>query len=135
MTEYDGQILIDGVDCKEVLEFNLQRETCGIFYLSILFCSNQIGLHELRKKISIIPQEPVLFTGTVRSNLDPTDSKRHSDAQLWDALREAQLEKVIKELEGGLDAKIIGQLEAFLLGSLDRKILIGFRSVLLISRL
>lgn len=67
--------------------------------------------------------------------MDPTDSKRHSDAQLWDALREAQLEKVIKELEGGLDAKIIGRLEAFLLGSLDRKILIGLRSVLLISRL
>ena len=57
----------------------------------------------------------MLFSGTVRSNLDPTDSKQHTDADLWGALREAQLEKVIKELEGGLDAKIVGRLNLILI--------------------
>lgn len=92
MNEYEGDILIDGINAKE------------------------IGLHELRKKISIIPQEPVLFTGTVRSNLDPTSSNEYSDSELWEALREAQLEKVIKDLDGGLDAKIVDSGSCFSIG-------------------
>ena len=58
----------------------------------------------------------MLFSGSVRSNLDPTDSKQYSDAELWGALREAQLEKVVKELEGGLDAKIIEGGSCFSIG-------------------
>ncbi|KAK5646963.1 hypothetical protein RI129_005427 [Pyrocoelia pectoralis] len=65
LTNTKGSILIDEIDIKE------------------------IGLSQLRSKISIIPQEPVLFSGTMRKNLDPFGE--HSDEMLWKALEDVEL--------------------------------------------
>ncbi|KAF9906785.1 hypothetical protein EC991_000298 [Linnemannia zychae] len=60
-----GRIVIDGIDIS------------------------QIGVHDLRSNLTIIPQDPVLFVGTVRSNLDPFHE--HDDAALWAALKRVHL--------------------------------------------
>ncbi|XP_060815467.1 probable multidrug resistance-associated protein lethal(2)03659 isoform X2 [Bombus pascuorum] len=59
---------------------------------------NEIGLHDLRSKISIIPQEPFLYSGSMRSNLDPFDN--YTDDVLWQALEEVELKEM------GLDSHI-----------------------------
>lgn len=60
-----------------------------------------VGLELLRSRITIIPQDPTLFSGSLRANLDPF--ARHSDAELWQALQLAQLDRYVGEQPGKLD--------------------------------
>lgn len=77
----EGKIMIDGLDVT------------------------QIGLHDLRAHLSIIPQDPTMFEGTVRTNLDPLEE--HTEAELWEALEKSQLEHIVQARDQKLDAIVM----------------------------
>lgn len=74
---FDGCIRIDGIDIK------------------------LLGLYDIRSRIAIIPQDPLIFTGTVRTNLDPFG--HYTDHELWRALEQARLKDTVIALPEGLD--------------------------------
>uniref|UniRef100_A0A671XZE9 ATP-binding cassette, sub-family C (CFTR/MRP), member 9 n=1 Tax=Sparus aurata TaxID=8175 RepID=A0A671XZE9_SPAAU len=87
---FEGKIVIDGIDiCK-------------------------LPLQTLRSRLSIILQDPVLFSGSIRFNLDP--ERTCTDDRLWEALEIAQLKNMVKALPGGLDAVVTEGGENFSVG-------------------
>ncbi|XP_034536168.1 multidrug resistance-associated protein 9-like [Notolabrus celidotus] len=95
----EGSILIDGVDITSV------------------------RLSNLRAKLSIIPQDPVLFTGTVRYNLDPLNS--YSDEEIWAALEKTYMKDTISSLEKNLQAELTDN---------GGKLSVGQRQLMCLSR-
>lgn len=82
--------------------FNLYRLE-GSIIIDDVNASN-MPLDILRSKISIIPQEPVLFSGTMRKNLDPFEE--YNDDVLWGALEQVKLKNIIGETTTGLNAVV-----------------------------
>ncbi|TYG47316.1 hypothetical protein ES288_D11G328400v1 [Gossypium darwinii] len=75
-----GQIIIDGVNISS------------------------IGLHDLRSRLGIIPPEPTMFEGTIRSNLDPLEE--YTDEQIWEALDKCRLGDEVRNKAGRLNSLV-----------------------------
>ncbi|XP_067362281.1 multidrug resistance-associated protein 5 isoform X1 [Channa argus] len=97
-----GSILIDGIDISD------------------------IGLADLRSKLSIIPQDPVLFSGTVRTNLDPFN--QYTEEQIWDALERSHMKECVSQLPLKLDSEVVENGENFSVG--ERQMLCVARALL-----
>jgi ATP-binding cassette subfamily C (CFTR/MRP) protein 4 len=99
---FEGSIFIDGIDTKA------------------------IPLHTLRSKIAIIPQDPILFLGTLRQNLDPFNE--YDDCHLWNPLEDVELKDFVSSLPSGLESEILEGGSNFSVG--QRQLLCLVRAIL-----
>ena len=76
----DGGVLIDGID------------------------SQSIGLFDLRSRLSLVPQDPVIFSGSIRSNLDPFN--QYPDERIWEALRKCSMHSLVSSSGKGLEMEV-----------------------------
>jgi ABC-type multidrug transport system fused ATPase/permease subunit len=83
--------------------FRLNETCAGSIHIGDLKIQD-LFIKDLRRSISIIPQEPIVFRGTVRSNLDPFNQS--TESELLEALRDAGMLDVVMQLPGGLDAEL-----------------------------
>ncbi|XP_022111266.1 multidrug resistance-associated protein 4-like [Acanthaster planci] len=97
-------------------------EPSGVIMLDGITTSN-VGLHDLRNKLSIIPQDPVLFTGSLRYNLDPFD--QYSDMELWNALDDVQLRSGVQDSAEKLNMEV---------GASGSKFSVGQRQLICLAR-
>ncbi|CAN8003757.1 unnamed protein product, partial [Ixodes hexagonus] len=79
--------------------FRILEATKGDIFIDNVAIS-ALGLHDLRSKLTIIAQEPVLFSGTLRTNLDP--KAEYTDEQVWTALEKAHLKRFFQSKPGNL---------------------------------
>ncbi|KAK3528342.1 hypothetical protein QTP86_033632 [Hemibagrus guttatus] len=90
-----------------------------------------IGLQDLRSQLSIIPQDPVLFIGTVRYNLDPFN--KYTDEEIWMALEKTYMKKAISSLPQKLDSAVVENGENFSIG--ERQLMCMARALLRNSKI
>ncbi|XP_042486112.1 ABC transporter C family member 3-like [Macadamia integrifolia] len=93
--------------------FRILEPTTGQIWIDGINIS-KIGLHDLRSRLSIVPQEPTMFEGTLRNNLDPLDE--YNDEQIWEALDKCQLGDKVRKKEGKLDSAVTENGENWSLG-------------------
>ena len=92
---------------------------------------NSVQLQESRRCISVLSQSPVLFSGSLKTNLDPLN--KHSDNELWNVLKEVKLNRLIEDLEGQLDFKLLERGENLSVG--ERQLICLARTLLQQSKI